>query len=295
VSAIVSAGASPRFVDIDPETYLMDTAHLETALTPRTACILPVHLFGQCVDMAPVRAVAAKHGLAVLEDCAQAHGATYHGQMAGSLADVAAFSFYPTKILGGYGDGGMVVTNDEALADRVRRLRFYGMRGGYSVLAQGYNCRLERGEYDSLEHGYNCRLDELHAEILRGKLKRLEGYIQRRRALAERYNSFLGPSSLALPRERPGNRHAYYLYVVRHPHRDRIIAELKQRKIHVNISYPLPIHLMGGYEGLGYRRGDLPHTDSAADEIFSLPMYPSFTEAEQDEVCAALRGILDLL
>jgi aminotransferase EvaB len=288
ISAVVTAGATPRFVDVDPATYLMDTARLEAAVTPRTACILPVHLFGQCVDMAGVRAVAAKHGLAVLEDCAQAHGAAQHGRKAGSLGDAAAFSFYPTKILGAYGDGGMVLTPDDALADRVRRLRFYGMRGGYSVVDNAYNCRLERGEYNSLEHGYNCRLDEVQAEILRAKLRHLDEYVRRRQDIADRYNRALAGTPLVLPREAEGNVHAYYLYVVRHPQRDRVIAELRQRDVHVNVSYPCPVHLMDAYQSLGYRRGDLPHTEAAADEIFSLPMYPSLTDAEQEQVCAAL-------
>jgi aminotransferase EvaB len=276
VSAIVTAGATPRFVDINPATYLMDTTQLEGTITKKTACILPVHLFGQCVDMDGVREVAKKHGLKVLEDCAQSHGAEFKGQKAGSMSDAAAFSFYPTKILGTYGDGGMVLTDSEEVERKLRRLRFYGMEEVYYAE----------------EHGYNSRLDELHAEILRRKLTHLDNYIARRRELAHRYGELLADTSLILPQEVPNNLHAYYLYVVRHPQRDEIIAQLKERDIIVNISYPWPIHTMRGYSHLGYKEGDLPHTEAAAKEIFSLPMYPTLTDEEQETVCRALHEIL---
>jgi aminotransferase EvaB len=276
VAAIVSTGATPRFVDIDPETYLMDVDRLEDAITPRTKCILPVHLFGQCVRMEVVREVAARHGIRVLEDCAQSHGATRHGVKAGAMSDLSAFSFYPTKILGGYGDGGMVLTDDEALAARLRRLRMYGMEK----------------EYYAEEHGYNSRLDELHAAILLGKLEHLDQYIVRRQALAVRYQAKLDDAALTLPRTELGNRHAFYLYVARHPERERIIRELAERDIVVNVSYRWPIHTMRGYAYLGYEEGDLPHTESVMREIFSLPMYPALSDGEQDTVCTALHEIL---
>lgn len=277
VSAIVATGATPKFVDIDPATYLMDTAQLEAAVTPRAKCIVPVHLFGQCVDMRRVKAVAKRHRLRVLEDCAQSHGAMQDGRIAGSMSDAAAFSFYPTKILGTYGDGGMVVTNDEGIAKRVRRLRMYG----------------NEGTYYSVEHGYNSRLDEVHAEILLRKLPRIEGYLARRRALAARYDDALARLGLTLPRTLQGNAHAYYLYVVRHPDRDRIMKALAQKDILVNVSYPWPIHTMKGYAYLGGKEGDLPHTERAAKEIFSLPLYPTLGDEEQDYVCRALTGILE--
>lgn len=276
VSAIVSAGATPRFVDIDPRTYLMDVDRLEAAITPQTRCILPVHLYGQCVDMDAVGAVADRHDLLVLEDCAQSHGARYQGRKAGAMSDAAAFSFYPTKILGTYGDGGMVLTNDSATEQKLRRLRFYGMESTYYAE----------------EHGYNSRLDELHAEILRRKLTHLDNYIARRQTLARRYDTALANTALVLPQVAAGNDHAYYLYVVRHPRRDEIIAQLKARDIFVNISYPWPIHTMRGYQALGYSEGDLPHTEAAAREIFSLPMYPSLRDEEQETVIAALHEIL---
>jgi len=279
VSAIVSAGAVPRFVDIHPQTYLMDVGQLEEAITYRTKCILTVHLFGQCVDMDVVGVIARQKGLQVIEDCAQSHGATKGSRKAGSMSDAAAFSFYPTKVLGGYGDGGMVVTNNETVAAHLRRLRFYGMEK----------------EYYAEEHGYNCRLDELHAEILLGKLKRLDYYISRRRELARRYDNILQSSALVLPKTTVGNGHVYYLYVCRHKERDRIIAELAKRDILVNVSYPWPIHTMRGYWYLGYKEGDLPETEAAAKEIFSLPMYPSLTNEEQEIVCQALHKIVGAL
>jgi len=276
VSAIVSMAATPRFVDIDPATYLMDTTQLEDAITDKTTCILPVHLYGQCVDMDKVRRVADRHGLKVLEDCAQSHGAEFKGQKAGSMSDAAAFSFYPTKILSAYGDGGMIITDHENVEHKLRRLRFYGMEETYYAK----------------EHGYNSRLDELHAEILRRKLTHLDSYIARRRELASRYDDLLATTSLILPQVAADDFHAYYLYVVRHPRRDDIIARLKARDILVNVSYPWPIHIMTGYRHLGYQEGDLPHTEAATKEIFSLPMYPSLTDAEHQTVCKALHEIL---
>jgi len=276
VSAIVSAGGIPRFVDIDPKTYLIDTSKLEEAITKKTKFILPVHLFGQCVNMDDVKRIANKYKLKILEDCAQSHGATFNDEKAGSMSDLAAFSFYPTKVLGGYGDGGMVVTNNKSLYEKLLRLRFYGMENTYY----------------SEEHGYNSRLDELHASILFCKLTHLDEYIERRRVLAKQYDKFLADINLTLPKTVPRNEHVYYLYVCRHPKRDKILSELKKRDIFVNISYPWPIHTMTAYQYLGYKEGDLPHTEQAAKEVFSLPMYPSLTDDEQKIVVTALHKIL---
>ncbi len=273
VSAIVTAGATPVFVDIDPATYLMDVARVEAAITPKTKAILPVHLYGQCVDIDPLLAIAKAYGLSVVEDCAQSHGAEYKGRKAGSMGDVSTTSFYPTKILGAYGDGGMVNTSDEEVANHLRRLRFYGAEKTYYAT----------------EHGYNARLDEIQAAILLTKLPRIEQYIARRRQIAAMYQEGLADSSLILPKEAAYGRHAYYLYVVRHPRRDAIIERLREHNIHVNISYPWPIHTMKGYQYLGWKPGDLPQTEAAAKEIFSLPMYPSLTDAEVQRVIAAVR------
>ena len=276
VSAIVASGAVPRFVDIDPATYLMDVDRLDEAIGAATRCVVPVHLYGQCVDMATVREIAAARDVRVLEDCAQSHGARRRGRVSGSMADAAAFSFYPTKVLGGYGDGGMVVTDDEELAARVRRLRHYGMED----------------RYYAEESGHNSRLDELHAAILDVKLTHLDSYLERRRAIAARYDAELAETSLVLPRTALGNEHAYYLYVVRHPRRDQILQSLAaDRDIHLNVSYPWPIHTMRAYRGLGYAEGDLPETEAAAREIFSLPMYPGLADEDQTKVIEALKSL----
>jgi aminotransferase EvaB len=192
------------------------------------------------------------------------------------MANLSAFSFYPTKLLGGYGDGGMVLTDSEKLANRIRSLRMYGTQKAYYAE----------------EHGYNSRLDELHAEILLRKLKRLESYIVRRRELAAAYDTKLAGTSLILPHTAPANRHAYYLYVCRHPARDRIIERLAAREILVNVSYPWPVHLMRGYGFLGWSESQLPNTEAAAKEIFSLPLFPTLTDAEHETVCSALKEIL---
>lgn len=280
VVAIDALGAVPVFVDIDPDTYLMDTAQVEAALTERTRCLLPVHLYGQCVDLEPLRALARTHGLSLLEDCAQAHGATRDGRLAGTTGDAAAFSFYPTKVLGAYGDGGATLFREEEPARRMRRLRYYGMEERYYVVETP---------------GHNARLDEVQAEILRRKLPRLDGYIAARRAIADRYAEGLAGTGLVLPAVAPGNEHVYYVYVVRHPMRDEILRALRDRDIELNVSYPWPVHTMTGFSHLGLRAGALPVTESLAEQIFSLPMYPSLSPATQDRVIAALREVLAAL
>ena len=277
VAAIVSTGATPKFVDVDADTYLMDCNQLSAAITPQTACILPVHLFGQCADMTEIVDLAQRHKLTVLEDCAQSTGATFDGKQSGQFGDISAFSFYPTKLLGAYGDGGMILTNSTELQEKCRRLRMYGMDGSYYAE----------------EHGYNSRLDEVQAAILSIKLKSLDASISRRRQLADQYAEKLKDTDLILPVETPSNKHAYYLYVVRHSDRDRIIKTLTENDIHLNVSYPFPISLMRGYSYLGYKEGDLPVTEKLATEIFSLPMYPGLTDEEQDFVCEKLQEILN--
>ena len=276
IVAINTVGAHARFVDVDPETLLMDTSAIEAQLSERTRCILPVHLYGQCVDMAPVLELARARDIPVLEDCAQAHGATLRGARAGSFGDIAAFSFYPTKVLGAYGDGGLVGTSNEALAAACRRLRYYGMGERYYVL----------------ERGHNTRLDELQAELLRRKLTRLDAYIERRQAIAARYLEQLGDTDLRLPIVGPERTHVYYVYVVRHPKREAIIAAMREHGVNLNISYPWPCHTMEGFAHFGYKEGDLPITEAGCSEVFSLPMYPSLSDAEQDRVCEALRAVL---
>ncbi len=281
VVAIDGTGATPAFVDVREEDFLMDTSQVAAAITPRTKALLPVHLYGQCVDMAPLKKLAEEHGLKILEDCAQSHGAHHHGRLAGSMGDAAAFSFYPTKVLGAYGDGGAVITSDQTVDGNLRRLRYYGMEKVYYVVQTP---------------GHNSRLDEVQAEILRRKLRRLHSYVAGRRAVAKRYEEAFGDltgrGGLLLPSLAPGNDHVYYVYVVRHPRRDEIIERLKSYGISLNISYPWPVHTMTGFNQLGYAKGSLPVTERLAGEIFSLPMYPSLAEELQDKVIAALREVL---
>ncbi|MEV0083413.1 DegT/DnrJ/EryC1/StrS family aminotransferase [Saccharopolyspora sp. NPDC050642] len=282
VVAIDEVGATPVFVDVRAEDYLMDTALVEAAITPRTKAILPVHLYGQCVDMAPLRRLADEHGLKIVEDCAQAHGARHNGELAGTMSDAAAFSFYPTKVLGAYGDGGAVITANAEVDRALRRLRYYGMEQTYYVVATP---------------GHNSRLDEVQAEILRRKLTRLDDYVEGRRRIARRYAEELGdlcgPDGLQLPSVTEGNEHVYYVYVVRHPRRDEIIQRLKDRHdISLNISYPWPVHTMTGFVHLGVAKGSLPVTEALAEQIFSLPMYPAMPEGLQDKVISALREVL---
>lgn len=277
VLAIDGVGATPVFVDVDPVTYLMDTDQVAGAITERTKCLLPVHLYGQCVDLAPLERLAERHGLKILEDCAQAHGAHHDGRLAGTVGDAGAFSFYPTKVLGAYGDAGAVVTSQDETEQNLRRLRYYGMEDRYYVVRTP---------------GHNARLDEVHAEILRRKLRRLDDYIAARRAVAQRYAEGLGDTGLVLPQVAPGNDHVYYVYVVRHPERDEILRALREFDFHFNISYPWPVHTQTGFAHLGYATGDLPVTEEAANEIFSLPMYPSLSEDLQDRVVTTLRKIL---
>ncbi|MFI7119363.1 DegT/DnrJ/EryC1/StrS family aminotransferase [Amycolatopsis sp. NPDC049868] len=280
VVAIDGTGATPVFVDVREDDFLMDTGQVEAAITDRTKCLLPVHLYGQCVDMAPLKELAAKHGLSILEDCAQAHGARQNGTIAGSTGDAAAFSFYPTKVLGAYGDGGAAITSDETVAAKLRRLRYYGMEERY---------------YTVETPAHNSRLDEVQAEILRRKLKRLDAYTAGRRAVAQRYVDALGDTELKLPKTVPGNEHVYYVYVVRHPRRDEILERLKAYDIHLNISYPWPVHTMTGFAHLGYEKGSLPVTEKLAGEIFSLPMYPALSPDLQDKVIHAVREVLSTL
>ena len=276
VSAIVSAGAKPVFVDIDESSFLMDTIKIEGAINPKTKCILPVHLFGQCVDMDEINRIAKQHNLKVLEDCAQSHGAIYKNHKAGSLSDLAATSFYPTKILGIYGDGGMILTKNVELYRRLLRLRFYGLDESS----------------DAIEHGYSCRLDEIHAAILLKKLNHIHDYIFRRRILAAQYNEQLKDTTLILPSELPYGKHSYYLYVVRHPSRDIILEELKKKNIFLNIHYPCPIHLMDGYKYLNYKKNDFPITEKISKELFSLPLYPSLTNEKQQYISDVIHETL---
>lgn len=274
VAAIRATGATPLFVDVEEDTFLMDVKQLESVITRRTRCILPVHLFGQMVEMLPLLELAKQHGFSVVEDCAQACGATYRGCRAGSLGDAGAFSFYPTKVLGAFGDGGMVVTFSPGLNEKLRKLRFYGMQSGYYAE----------------EEGYNSRLDELQAALLEKKLERLDDAVARRQKIAAIYDKGLaGVGDLQLPAVRPHNSHQYYLYTIRTEDRDSLMAYLDRQGIETKVNYPDPIHLMRGYSFLNYKPGSLPVTERLAGTIISLPMYPELPEEHAAAVVDAIR------
>jgi len=266
VAGIEGAGATAVLADVEEATLTLDPASVERALTPRTRAIVPVHLYGQCADVEPLRAF----GLPVVEDAAQAHGAEYHGRRAGMLGDAAAFSFYPTKNLGALGDAGAVVTDDAEIADRVRLLREYG----------------ERERYDSVIRGRNSRLDTLQAAVLTAKLPRLERWNERRREIARRYDEVLG-GAVRLPVEAPGRLHVYHLYVVRSPGRDELRERLVSRGVETLVHYPRPLHAHPAYAGLA-RGAELGVSERAAAEVVSLPLYPQLTDAEVEQVVAAV-------
>ena len=275
VAAIRATGAVPVFVDVEPDTFLLDVTRLEEAITPRCRCIIPVHLFGQAVDMAPLMEIASRAGLSVIEDCAQAAGARYRGQRVGSFGAAAAFSFYPTKVLGAFGDGGMVVTAREELHLRLKRLRFYGMVEGYYAE----------------EEGYNSRLDELQAAMLNFRLTTLDAQVERRVRIAASYTAGLtGCGGISLPLVANNRQHQFYLYTIRTARRDELMHYLAEQGIETRINYPTPIHLMGGYRFLGYREGALPVTERLAGEILSLPMYPELAAKEVDRVIACIHS-----
>lgn len=274
IAAIELAGARPVFADIDPVRYTLNPASVAKLITPRTKAVLPVHLYGEPADLTPILKIAGVHGLRVIEDACQAHGALYGDRHVGGLGALGCFSFYPTKNLGAYGDGGMVTTNDAALAERVRLLRTYGWEA----------------RDRSVIRGLNSRLDELQAAVLRVKLRRLDEGNDRRRALAAIYARELsGMTELTLPREAPGTRHVYHLYVVRTDRRDDLRRHLAQREIGSLVHYPTPVHLQPAYLDLGYPPGSLPESEAAASQILSLPLSPGITEGQVTEVAAAVR------
>ena len=268
VAAIEASGATPVLVDIDPITFTIDPAAAAAAITPRTRAIVPVHLYGQAADLTALSALASAHDLVLIEDCAQAHGATHAGRLVGSFGSLAAYSFYPTKNLGGCGDGGAVTTNERRLQERLRSLRNYGQTTRYS----------------HAERGINSRLDELQAAILRVKLRHLATHNDERRRLAAAYSSCL--SDVGLPATRAGDGHVFHLYVVRHPLRDAIRLRLEEEGIGTLIHYPVPVHLQPAYRDLRLPPGSLPATEAAAREIISLPLYIGLATADVDVVSA---------
>lgn len=274
--AITLVGAKPVFADIQADSYTLDPASVRARITDKTRAIIPVHLYGHPADMGALQAIARQHKLAVVEDCAQAFGASVDGKRVGSLGDTGCFSFYPTKVLGCYGDGGLITTNDEATAQRLRRLRNHGAVAPFV----------------HEEIGYNSRLDEIQAALLRIKLRGIDRAIAGRRAVAADYDRRLDGLPVTRPSIGAGMGHAFNLYTVRVAKRDAVRQTLTDAQVASSVCYPVPLHVQKVYEGLGYRRGDLPVVETAAGEALSLPIYPGMPEAYSERVSAVLRTAL---
>jgi len=270
--AVSQCGATPVFVDIDPQTYCIDVSQVEARITPRTKAIIPVHLYGHPADMSTILDIAKRRRLKIVEDNAQAMGAECKGRKTGSLGDAGCLSFFPSKNLGGYGDGGMVVTDDPALDETVRKLRTHGWRT----------------KYHPEMIGFNSRLDELQAVILRVKLKYLDAWNKRRWEIAARYGAVLSGDKIGLPSEAPYAKHVYHLYIVRVKERKALQEHLRALGIASGIYYPLPLHLLEPYRNLRHPSGSFPEAERAADETLSLPLYPEISESQQNTVAKAL-------
>lgn len=258
VAAILYTGARPVFADIDPVSMTIDPQAVARAISPATKAIIPVHLYGQCADMDPILEMARERGVTVIEDACQAHGASYKGRMAGSMGDMACFSFYPGKNLGAYGEGGMVTTGNPDFVRTLRMLRDWGAERKYHHVLKGFNFRMEG----------------LQGAILRVKLRHLPAWTESRRAVAAVYDRLLADSPVTPPVELPGRRHVYHVYAVRSPARDALQACLTDKGVGTGIHYPIPVHLLPAYADLGYGPGGFPETEKAASEVLSLPMYP---------------------
>ncbi len=275
-TAVSAAGARPVLADVDPSSLTLGANQAEAALTPRTRALLPVHLYGQPADMDPLLALARKKGLRVLEDCAQAHLALYKGRPTGSLGDMPAFSFYPTKNLGALGDAGAVATRHKGLALACEELRNAGRAPG--------------AHYDHVRIGHNCRLDELQAAVLRVKLRHLARWTARRRRIAGHYHRELSDLPLALPSlGSDGTRPSFHLYVIRLQAREALARHLQKAGIGTGVYYPRPVHLQPAYRGLGLGAGSLPHAEEASRRVLALPLYPELTDGQVERVCRAVR------
>ena len=276
--AVSQVGATPVFVDIDPRMYCLDVAQLEARITPRTKAIIPVHLFGHPADMEPIQEVATRWRLKVIEDNAQALGAEYQGRKTGSMGDIGCLSFFPSKNLGGYGDGGMVVTDDPVVAETVKKLRTHGWRT----------------KYEPEMIGFNSRLDELQAAVLRVKLRHLGVWNQRRQCIAEQYRVLLADSHVELPWEAPYAKHVYHLFVLRMKERKAVRENLRSLGIASSIYYPLALHQLEPYRRLGYGHGSFPEAERAAQETLAIPLYPEMTDDEIEMVASGVKEALAL-
>lgn len=272
--AILYTGATPVFVDIEPETMNIDPGKIEAAVTKRTKAVLPVHIFGHPADMKKIASVAKKHKLKIIEDCAQSFGASVHGKRTGSLGDAGCFSFYPSKNLGSFGDGGMVVLNDPSVAADIRKLRNHGSKGSY--------------RHESV--GFNSRLDEIQAGVLLVKMKRIDAYNNKRRQKAALYGELLS-AKVERPVERPGCTHVYHQYTIRSSRRDEIQMRLRENNIASVVYYPTPLHIQEAVNFLGYRKGDFPVAEETSERVLSLPMYPELEETSIARIADIINNV----
>lgn len=302
---IAVVGATPVFVDVCPDTYCIDTSLIEKAITRRTKAILPVHFYGQCCDMNELRKICKKHHLYLITDCAQSAGSRWDGKRKNTLGDVSCFSFFPTKNLGGDGDGGMVLTDDENIAQTCRALKVHGSgKDGLWSLKRQYtmagkilpeNMPLGESKYYNYLIGYNSRLDAIQAAILRKKLNHLEEFVDGRRKNAAFYNVALTGTSYITPIERENSYHSYYIYCLKHEKADRIMELLKENGVHTGTYYPIPLHLQGAFAHLGYKKGDLPVTEELSKTTFVIPVFPELYDEEREYIVETLKKIEAML
>ncbi|MFC1620756.1 DegT/DnrJ/EryC1/StrS family aminotransferase [Candidatus Omnitrophota bacterium] len=274
--AITAAGARPVFVDIDPEDYTIDVSKIKKAISKKTKAIIPVHIYGHLANMDAILSLAKEHGLKVIEDAAQSHGAEHKGKRAGSLGDAGCFSFYPGKNLGAYGDAGALTTNDAAIAEKVSLLRNHGRKEKYSHIIEGFN----------------NRLDTLQAKLLSVKLAYLEDWNKSRRQVAQWYRKYLKDLSLKLPKEDKDYLDVYHLFVIETDDRDGLLSHLKEKGIFAGIHYPIPLHLQEAYKYLGYKQGDFPVTEHSSKRILSLPIFPELEESSVEFICKTIKEFI---
>ena len=284
ISAIVNSGAKPKLVDIG-EDYLMDTSKIERLITKKTKAIIPVHLYGQACDMTKIRNIAKKYKLKIIEDCAQAQGAKYNKKFVGTLGDFGCFSFYPTKILGAYGDGGFITANNYKDYLKIKRLRFYGIETTDKK-------NLFYKKYYANENGINSRLDEIQSSILNIKLSYVDHFINKRIKLANLYLKYLKNTNIKLPKTSKLKKHVFHLFTVSHPKKEKIVRILGKNKIGTRVIYPYPINMMKGYKNYKFFDNNLKYSEKLSKEIFSLPLYPELKEYEVRKICLALIKIL---
>ena len=284
ISAIRSVGAIPKLVDIGDD-YLIDTSQIKKAINKKTKAIIPVHLYGQTCNMDEINKISKEYKLKIIEDCAQSQGSKYKNKFCGTIGDTGCFSFYPTKILGAYGDGGLILTNNPTLYKKIRRIRFYGIE---TTDKKNFFYK----QYYACEEGINSRIDEIQSSILNFKLSKVDQWISRRRQIANIYLKNLSSTSLILPRPNKYSFHVYHLFTVYHPKRDKLMSYLKKKLIETRVIYPYPIHKMTAYKKFFFSNKYLKNSESKSKGIFCLPLYPEMTDAEVLRVCNTIKNIM---